>query len=74
MAIYLMHILAGSGVRVILQKLFGVDSTGIHIFFGVLVGLLLPLVVIWVMKKINLNYFFSAPISRALIALTDAKR
>ncbi|MGI2172539.1 hypothetical protein [Shewanella ulleungensis] len=64
MAIYLMHILAGSGVRVILQKIFNVESVILHTIFGLLAGLLLPIVAVWVMRKMNLKYFFSAPVSR----------
>ncbi len=64
MVIYLMHILAGSGTRIILVKLFGVESTIIHVLVGVLLGILLPLVALRVINAIHIPYVFSAPISK----------
>jgi fucose 4-O-acetylase-like acetyltransferase len=63
MAIYLMHILAGSGIRVILYKVFGIESTVIHLVFGVVAGLLFPLIGLWVINKLKLKFVFSAPMS-----------
>ncbi|WP_269518228.1 acyltransferase family protein [Alteromonas sp. BMJM2] len=64
MAIYLMHILAGSGVRVVLNKVFDIDDTTIHIILGCLAGIGLPLVVLEIAKKLHIPYLFSAPLSR----------
>jgi fucose 4-O-acetylase-like acetyltransferase len=63
MAIYVMHILAGSGTRVILNKIFEVDSFVIHLFVGCLVGVLAPLAVVYLSQKIKMKYLFNAPIS-----------
>ncbi|TKA93422.1 acyltransferase family protein [Halopseudomonas bauzanensis] len=65
MAIYLMHILAGSGVRVLL-KVGGVDSFLLHAVAGVAGGLLLPLLALAIAQRLQLRYLFSAPISRWL--------
>lgn len=65
MAIYLMHILAGSGVRVLL-KIGGVDSFLLHAVAGVAGGLLLPLLVLAIAQRLQVRYLFSAPISRWL--------
>jgi fucose 4-O-acetylase-like acetyltransferase len=43
MPIYLMHILAGSGARILLSKVFGVSDTKIHLIAGLLIGTLLPI-------------------------------
>jgi fucose 4-O-acetylase-like acetyltransferase len=43
MTIYLVHILVGSGCRIILLKIFGITSVEIHLVIGTLGGLLLPL-------------------------------
>ena len=64
MAIYLMHILAGSGIRVILSKLLGVDSLFIHLLFGTLLGVLLPLIALKLINYFKVPYVFSFPISR----------
>jgi len=66
MAIYLMHVLAGSGVRVILDKFLGVHSFYIHAFAGCIVGILGPIIAFWLIKKWNIPFVFSAPISRVL--------
>ncbi|HIZ51463.1 MAG TPA: acyltransferase family protein [Candidatus Pseudomonas excrementavium] len=65
MAIYLMHILAGSGIRVLL-KAVGVDSFMLHTVAGVAGGLLLPLLALAIIQRLQLRYLFAAPISRLL--------
>jgi fucose 4-O-acetylase-like acetyltransferase len=40
--IYLAHILAGSGVRIVLQKMLGLDAVWLHLLMGVGSGVLLP--------------------------------
>jgi len=60
MTIYLMHILAGSGVRVILSHFLGIDSVPMHLVLGTLVGLLAPLVAQMIIKRYDL-YFLLAP-------------
>jgi len=60
MTIYLMHILAGSGVRVILGSFMGIDSIAVHLIVGTLVGLAAPLLAQMIIKKYDL-YFLIAP-------------
>lgn len=66
MGIYLMHVLAGSGARVILNKFLGIDSVSIHIVLGGLVGIALPLLAIRIIDRLGIPFVFSAPISRVL--------
>ena len=73
MAIYLMHILAGSGTRVILSQFLNVDSVLIHVIVGCIAGILLPLLVIKVINFLNIPFVFSAPISRWLYILLSIK-
>lgn len=63
MAIYLMHILAGSGIRVVLSKFMGINDVVVHLLFGCLAGLLLPLLAVYVINRLNIPYLFSAPVS-----------
>ncbi|MAE22002.1 MAG: acyltransferase, partial [Pseudomonas sp.] len=56
MAIYLMHILAGSGVRVILNKFFIVDELSVHIVVGTLAGIILPLIALKVIGFLKIPY------------------
>ena len=66
MGIYLMHVLAGSGVRVILNKFLGIDSVSIHIVLGVLAGIALPLIAIRIIDRLGIPFVFSAPISSVI--------
>ena len=64
MPIFLMHILAGSGVRIILSKLLHIDNAAIHLILGTSIGILLPLMVFELSKKPSmqaLRYLFSPP-------------
>ncbi|KAF1042143.1 MAG: hypothetical protein GAK35_02886 [Herbaspirillum frisingense] len=42
MPIFLMHILAGSGVRIGLRKFLGVESALVHVIAGTVAGVILP--------------------------------
>ncbi|MDO8989422.1 MAG: acyltransferase [Sideroxyarcus sp.] len=61
MTIYLVHILTGSGCRIILQKGFGVTDVGVHLVVGTLGGLLLPLVFYFGCMRFGLGALFSPP-------------
>lgn len=58
--IYLMHILAIVGFRIILNKIFGINDILVHILIGTLVGLWLPIITYrLVVNKMQLFYLFS---------------
>lgn len=61
MTIYLVHILAGSGCRVILLKVFGITSVGAHLLIGTLGGILLPLLLYSVCGRFGLISLFRPP-------------
>ena len=42
LVIYLAHILPGSGVRIILDKFFGIETSFVHIFIGVFFAIFFP--------------------------------
>lgn len=56
--IYLAHGLFGSGIRIILYKLFKISDPCTHIITGVLFGLFCPILLYIVCKKIELPYMF----------------
>ncbi|ELK2034093.1 acyltransferase [Vibrio vulnificus] len=62
MQIYLMHILTGSGARIMMSKIFHVDSTLIHLVVGTIAGVVLPIVLTKVIERVNIHYLFSAPV------------
>ncbi len=61
MTIYLVHILAGSGCRVILQYGLGVTNTTIQLLLGTLGGLLLPLLFYLGCNRFGLGWLFKPP-------------
>lgn len=63
MGIYLMHLFAGSGTRVILKRVLDVDSYAIHLSFGCFLGLFAPLVAVQLIKHFKIPFVFSAPVS-----------
>ncbi len=73
MAIYLMHILTGSGIRVILSKFMNINDVYLHATLGTLFGVVLPLIAVLVIKKLNIPYVFSAPISQLLPKPSQAR-
>lgn len=66
MAIYLMHILASSGTRVILSGVFNIDNYATHLIVACLVGLIGPLIAVKIIERFNIPFVFSAPISQIL--------
>lgn len=74
MAIYLMHILAGSGTRVLLSKLFHIESFTVHLIAGCLAGILAPLIAVVVIRQLKIPFVFSAPISKFLIPICNRFR
>ncbi|MBI9099303.1 MAG: acyltransferase [Spirochaetaceae bacterium] len=69
--IYLMHILAGSGLRIILKNYFGIESFIIHLVLGSLFAIFAPLLAIIIIKKLKIPYMFSAPISNVMTFLSS---
>lgn len=61
MAIYLMHILVGSGVRVMLHKLFGIVDAKLHIALGTLLAVVMPLLALALMKRAGWMGLIEAP-------------
>lgn len=66
LAIYLMHIIIGSGTRIALSKLLHVSNIPLHIMAGCMTGLLIPMLVFYYIKKTNTQWIFSAPISNRI--------
>lgn len=61
MVIYLMHILAGSGARIILSKVFHIDNWYVHITFGTLIGIVAPVVFYYITRKTSMILLFNSP-------------
>lgn len=67
MAIFVMHILASGGARVVLKTFMGIDSFVVHLVAGCCVGVFAPLLALIIINKLKMPYMFSAPISKAIM-------
>jgi peptidoglycan/LPS O-acetylase OafA/YrhL len=65
MPIYLVHILAGSGARIVLMH-FHVDNLYLNLCVGVVCGLVFPLALYFVVAKMRLEKYFGFPKARAI--------
>jgi fucose 4-O-acetylase-like acetyltransferase len=61
MPIYLMHILAGSGFRIMMQRLLGETSVTAHLICGCLAGVLIPVLLIRLAKIDRIASWLFAP-------------
>ncbi|MBP2166981.1 fucose 4-O-acetylase-like acetyltransferase [Erwinia toletana] len=61
MYIYLMHILAGSGMRIVLNKVLHTNSWTAHVLFGTLAGIIVPVIAVYVLKRWRADFLFSRP-------------
>jgi len=60
LGIYVMHIIAGSGIRIILQKMLGINDILTHLVIGTTMGVLIPLVIMFFLKD-YINVLLRAP-------------
>lgn len=62
-AIYVMHIMATAGTRIFLLKA-GVLEPFMHMFFGTLAGIALPLMALWIMQRVHVAPLLGLPPGR----------
>ena len=63
--IYLLHVLIGSGTRIILQKAFHIESATIQIIVGCIAAIGLSLIFVEFTKKFHLSFLFKSPWERS---------
>lgn len=61
MPIYLAHIMAGSGIRILLDRFFHVHDVLVHAVIGTLTGIFLPLLAYKIAQERGLNFIFEFP-------------
>lgn len=61
MMIYLMHILAASGIRIMISKFAHTNNWYAHALVGTLCGILLPVLAVIILRRCNINFLFSRP-------------
>lgn len=61
MEIYLMHVIFGSGMRILLQKGMAIEAMLPHLIVGVLAGVLLPILATRWIHKFKIEFLLSPP-------------
>ncbi len=61
MEIYIMHILFASGIRIVLQKFFGIQEFWLHLMSGMGAGLLFPLASLYLINKFHMRFLLQPP-------------
>ncbi|MCW7537302.1 acyltransferase [Aquabacterium sp. A7-Y] len=56
MEIYLLHVLTGSGTRIVLHKVFHVESVPLHLAVGMLTGVLVPIAVFRLLDRFGIDF------------------
>ena len=56
--IYLVHIIFGSGFRIVLQNYFGIESSFVHLFFGTIIGLFMSILFVKLIRYTGLTFIF----------------
>lgn len=59
--IYLVHVIFGSGFRIVMQKVVGIESSVFHLLFGTLVGIFISILFVRMMKHLKLTFLFYIP-------------
>lgn len=59
--IYLIHVMASSGVRIVLQKFLGITDPSLHLMIGTLAGVVVPLAFVMVSRSMGTAWLFAAP-------------
>jgi fucose 4-O-acetylase-like acetyltransferase len=62
--IYLVHVIFGSGFRIIMQYFFNIENSAFHLIFGTLVGVFISLVFTEAVKRMKWNFLFYMPMHR----------
>ncbi|MFK3844657.1 acyltransferase family protein [Stenotrophomonas sp. NPDC078853] len=61
MSIFLMHIIAGSGARVILSRYAGISNEYIHLVVGFGFAVMVPIVAVKLLPRMGLGFLFGPP-------------
>ena len=60
-SIYILHVIFGSGARIILVNIFNISSLPTHLIFGCMGAIFAPLAITIIINKYRIGYIFSFP-------------
>jgi hypothetical protein len=61
MGIYVMHIFVVSGLRIVLRKGVGMTDPVLHLMFGTVLGVVVPMAVLAILSKLGIESWFGLP-------------
>ena len=70
LAIYLMHVIFGSGSRIILINSFNIHDVTAHLIIGSIMGVVLPILVAYTVNTYKIPFIFSIPSKNLFIKKT----
>lgn len=57
--IYVAHTIFTSGMRILLQKIFGTTELSTHILLGTMAGIYAPIAIDWLCRQLKFPYLFT---------------
>lgn len=61
MVIYLLHVITGSGTRIVLQHFLGISNVYVHLVLGCAAGIFGSILLVKILSKIGLSFLFAIP-------------
>ncbi len=61
MEVYLLHVLAGAGFRIVLASFLGITNTWVHVVGGISAAIIAPIIFTWVVDFIGFRYAYTWP-------------
>ncbi len=61
MVIYLLHVITGSGTRIVLQHFLGISNFYVHLILGCLMGLFGSIVLVTILSRMGFSFLFAIP-------------
>ena len=61
MVIYLLHVITGSGTRIVLQHFLGISNFYVHLVLGCLAGIIGSILLVKILSKLGFSFLFVIP-------------
>ena len=61
MVIYLLHVITGSGTRIVLQHFLGISNFYVHLILGCLMGLFGSIFLVRILSRMGFSFLFAIP-------------
>ena len=61
MVIYLLHVITGSGTRIVLQHFLGISNLYVHLVLGCVAGIFGSILLVKILSRMGLSFLFAIP-------------